>query len=412
MAAPQNLARRLPGVLYLSYDGMLEPLGQSQVLAYLERLAVDRSIHLISFEKPADLADAAARARVAQRMAAAGIHWYPLTYHKRPSALATAWDILAGTVAGCVLGWRHRLRIVHARSYVASVMALGIKRLTGARFVFDMRGFWADERVDGGIWPAGGRMYRVAKGFERRFLLNADHGVSLTHAAVAEIARFDYLAGGRMPPFTVIPTCADLTRFAPPAQPPARDAGFVLGYVGSAGTWYLFDKVATAFARLRTLRPDARLLVINRGEHAHIRQCLAAAGVPDSAVELRSADHAEVPAQMARMDAGIFFIRQAFSKQASAPTKLGELLGCGIPCLANAGVGDMAGILEGERVGIALRDFDTAAIDQGLHALLALCADPQAAARCTAAAQRHFSLDEGVKRYRAVYASLADGAAR
>lgn len=401
-----------PGVLYLSYDGMLEPLGQSQVLAYLERLASDRPIHLISFEKPADLADGAARARVAQRMVAAGIHWHALTYHKRPSALATAWDILAGTVVGCALAWRHRLRIVHARSYVASVMALGIKRLTGTRFVFDMRGFWADERVDGGIWPAGSRMYRVAKGFERRFLLRADHGVSLTHAAVTEIARFDYLAGGRMPPFTVIPTCADLTRFAPPARPPAREAGFVLGYVGSAGTWYLFDAVATAFARLRSLRPDARLLVINRGEHAHIRSCLAAAGVPDNAVELRSADHAEVPAQMARMDAGIFFIRQAFSKQASAPTKLGEFLGCGIPCLANAGVGDMAGILEGERVGIALRNFDTAAIDEGLQALLDLCADPQAAARCMAAAQRHFSLDEGVKRYREVYASLTNGAAR
>ena len=36
---------------------MLEPLGQSQVLAYLERLAPDRRIHLISFEKPADWAD-------------------------------------------------------------------------------------------------------------------------------------------------------------------------------------------------------------------------------------------------------------------------------------------------------------------------------------------------------------------
>ena len=30
------------GILYISYDGMLEPLGQSQVLAYLKRLAVGR----------------------------------------------------------------------------------------------------------------------------------------------------------------------------------------------------------------------------------------------------------------------------------------------------------------------------------------------------------------------------------
>ena len=30
---------KIPRVLYISYDGMLEPLGQSQVLQYLRRLA-------------------------------------------------------------------------------------------------------------------------------------------------------------------------------------------------------------------------------------------------------------------------------------------------------------------------------------------------------------------------------------
>ena len=43
-----------PRVLYISYDGMLEPLGQSQVLAYQERLAANASLHLLSFEKPED----------------------------------------------------------------------------------------------------------------------------------------------------------------------------------------------------------------------------------------------------------------------------------------------------------------------------------------------------------------------
>lgn len=395
------------GLLYLSYDGMLEPLGQSQVLAYLDRLAAERTIHLVSFEKPEDLADQPARARVAQRIAMSGIHWHPLRYHKRPSALATAYDILAGITIGSWLARRHGLGIVHARSYVAAVMALAIKRLSGARFVFDMRGFWADERVDGHIWPAGSRLYRLAKGFERRFLLAADHVVSLTHAGVREMVRFDYLAD-RQPPFTVIPTCADLNRFRPAAErQPARAAGgFTLGYVGSAGTWYLFDVVAACFKQLLKLRPEARLLVINRGEHAYIQQVLAAAGVPAAAVELRSADHAQMPAQMARMDAGIFFIRPVFSKQASAPTKLAELLGCGIPCLANAGVGDMAQILEGERVGVALRGFDAADLDAGLRRLLALCNEPQLAARCAATAQRHFSLDEGVARYRHIYQEL------
>jgi len=392
------------GVLYISYDGMLEPLGQSQVLAYLKCLAIDRRIHLISFEKVQDWASVAERDSVKRDIAGAGIVWHPLRYHKTPSAVATAWDVTCGIAVGLWLVARRRLRIVHARSYVPSVMALVLKRLTGVKFLFDMRGFWADERVDGGLWPRSGRMYRVAKWYERHFLLAADHVVSLTHAAVREMARFDYLQE-RMPRVTVIPTCADLTRFTP--MPRERSGGgFVLGYVGSAGTWYLFDEAVACFSQLLRMRSNARFLIVNRGEHAYIRERLAAVGVLAASVELTTASYADVPHQIARMDAGIFFIRPVFSKQASAPTKLAEFLGCGVPCLGNAGVGDMAEVLEGERVGVALKSFDEAALKHGLHQLLELLADPTTRARCVTAAQRHFSLDEGSARYRSIYESI------
>lgn len=392
-------------VLYITYDGILEPLGQSQALAYLEKLSTDRPIHLLSFEKPEDLKDLAARNRVASRIRAAGIHWHPLRYHKRPSALATAWDIGVGTALGLWLVLRHRIGIVHARSYVPAVMALALQKITGAKFVFDMRGFWADERVDGGLWPRDGRMYRVAKEFERRFLLNANHVVSLTDAAVGEMARFDYLRG-RMPPVTVIPTCADLDRFRPSSEPRDPDTPFTLGYVGSAGTWYLFDAVAACFMQLRRLRPDARLLVINRNEHAYILDQLQSAGIAPDAVEIRAAPHEEVPAEMARMDAGIFFYKPSYSRSACSPTKLGEFLGCGIPCLSNAGVGDMAGILEGDRVGVAVAAFDPDSLHGGLSRLLALVDSPDISSRCVASARKHFSLAEGVSRYRDVYRAL------
>ena len=388
------------GVLYISYDGMLEPLGQSQVLAYLEQLARTREIHLLSFEKPDDLKDAEARARVQARMDAAGIHWHVRRYHKRPSALATAWDIGVGTLSAIWLVLRHRLRIVHARSYVPALMALWVKRITGARFLFDMRGFWADERVDGGLWPCEGRLYRITKKLERQFLLNADHVVSLTNAALREMQTWPWLAG-RLPPTSVITTCADLRRFACTPMPPREP--FVVGYVGSAGTWYLFDEAVACFALLREMRPDARWLIVNRGEHAFIRARLEAGGITAEAVELRSAEHSEIPALMARMHAAMFFIKPYFSKQASAPTKLAELLGCGVPCLGNSNVGDMARILEDANVGIAIDDFTADSMREGLEGLFALAANPAIRARCAQAAAAHFSLSDGVERYRRIY---------
>jgi glycosyltransferase involved in cell wall biosynthesis len=385
---------------------MLEPLGQSQVLTYLERLAADRPIHLLSFEKPEDWKSASRVLAMRERMQAAGISWHPRRYHKRPSAVATGWDILVGTFSGLWLVLRHRIGIVHARSYVAAVIALVLKKRTGVKFIFDMRGFWADERVDGGLWPHDGRMYRVAKWCERQFLLSADHVVSLTHAAVTEMQRFDYLKEC-MPPVTIIPTCADLSRFVPIEG--QRDADiFTLGYVGSAGTWYLFDATVAAYRLLKDLRPDARFLIVNRNEHALIRDKLSAAAVALDDVELLQADPSEIPALMARMDATIFFIKPVFSKQASAPTKLGEFLGCGIPCLSNSGVGDMARILRQDRVGAAVDALDEASLSQGVVDLLALCTEAGVQERCVASARRNFSLDEGVDKYSRIYTELEE----
>lgn len=395
------------GVLFISYTGVLEPLGQSQVVAYQERLATERPVHILSFERIEDMRDGARRAAMRERLERAGITWHALRYHRRPSGLATAWDILRGATKAILICRRHRVGIVHARSYVASVIALAARRATGAKFLFDMRGFWADERVEGGLWPKNGSLYRLAKRFERRFLLEADHVVSLTQAGVAEMTKFDYLAGGG-PPMTVIPTCADLSRFVPLEgyRDPTR---FTLGYVGSAGNWYDFPATVTAFRQLLRLRPDARLLIVNRNEHALIRRCLEQGGVPDACVELRAASHDEVPRLMARMDATAFFIRPSFSKQASAPTKLAEFLGCGVPCLANAGVGDMAGILRAEGVGIAVEGFDELSLARAVVRLLELCTESGIRSRCAAAAREHFSLDEGVARYRRIYESLDHG---
>ena len=41
-------------VIYITRNGLLEPLGQSQVMAYLKGLSKDNSITLITYEKSQD----------------------------------------------------------------------------------------------------------------------------------------------------------------------------------------------------------------------------------------------------------------------------------------------------------------------------------------------------------------------
>jgi hypothetical protein len=75
-----------PAVLYITYDGVQEPLGQSQVVGYLDRLAADWPIFLVSFEKRRDREDAARMSAMRARLRKAEISWIPLAYHKSPSA--------------------------------------------------------------------------------------------------------------------------------------------------------------------------------------------------------------------------------------------------------------------------------------------------------------------------------------
>ena len=392
-----------PAVLYISYDGMLEPLGQSQVLAYLERLARDWPIHLLSFEKPLDKQNTARMALVQKQSSEAGIKWVPLTYHKSPSAPATAYDIAVGTAVATAIARRHGVRIVHARSYVPALIALSVKKLTGAKFLFDMRGFWADERIDGGLWPKEGWLYRTTKQLERTFFREADHIVTLTHASKRHIQEFDFLKN-KTTPISVIPTCADLNVFKP--QERRHDPIFVLGYVGSAGTWYLFDVFLRFFEALKRRHP-AKLLIVNRNEHDFILSALADLYLSENDYDLISCEHRDVAHHIRRMDAGAALCKPCYSKIASAPTKLAEYLGCGVPCVGNEGVGDVKEILEENRVGVVLTDFSQFGIEAGADRLLALSSDPDTPRRCVETARRLFSLDVGVESYNNIYESLA-----
>ena len=397
-------------VLYITYDGILEPLGQSQVLRYLEGLAKNHKIILISFEKLDDWLQHGQREALRKHVLKTGIIWVPLRYHKSPSAVATAYDIAQGMVLSMWLAMRYRIRTVHARSYVPSVIALSLKKLFRLKYIFDMRGFWADERVDAELWPAGGWLYRGSKWFENRFLLNADVVVSLTQAAVDEMQTFSYLQG-HMPRFEIITTCADLELFRLGRDDsPATchdDQPFTLGYVGSVGGWYLFDETLRCFQLLRERLPNARLHILNRGEHDFIQERMLALGVDPEAVLVDVVDHKGVARAMLQMDAGIFFIRPAYSKMASAPTKLGEFLGCGVPCLGNRGVGDMADTLENEKVGVALGEFNEPAMRDAIDRLLNITQMPDIHARCREVALQYLSLDKGVSAYDKIYREMS-----
>jgi glycosyltransferase involved in cell wall biosynthesis len=399
--------------LFLTYDGLLSPLGQSQILPYLRGLRRrGHEVSILSFER--DTATAAGKAQLRASLASEGIGWVALRYHKTPTVPATAFDILQGVVVARFLVDHHDIGLLHARSYVPALMALLI---AGRRkVVFDMRGFWADERVDGHLWtrtrPVHRMLYKLAKDLERWALRRADHVVILTHAAARILGDIPGVKQP-LPPVSVIPTCVDLEKFRPVADKAAArralglPAGPIIVYQGQVGTWYLLPEMVAFIKRAKRRWPSLLFLLLAPGEHDLIRRTCTEAGLVEGTdFQCRALEHAEVPRWVAATDAALFFIRPSYSKLSSCPTKFGECLACGVPVVANAGVGDVAETLATNQVGPAVVAFDDAEYDRAVGELAAQWADPEIAARCRRAAEEGFALEDAVAQYDRIYRSL------
>ncbi len=401
-------------ILYISYDGMSDPLGQSQVLPYLRGLCKQgHEIVLLSFEKPAARARAGGALR--RSIEGAGIEWHPLKYHARPPVLSAVYDLERMKRKALKLAKGHATEIVHCRGYLPAMAGALLKDKTGARMIFDMRGFWPDERVDGGLWPQKHflyrQIYRFFKKEEQRLLRQADRVVSLTEAGKKII--HEKLAGPGVP-VAVIPTCTDMQHFdyraisADEIRSMKAKAGipresFVLGYVGSTGTWYLLREMFLFFKRLQAQCP-AVFLIVSRDDEEKLKAEAALLGIDPAQIVVRAAAYAEMPRWISLFDAGLFFIKPAFSKQASSPTKMGEILAMGKPLICNAGVGDVAGLVRRFDCGRVLETLDEESYDRAIGDMDVLA--EAGAAHFREAAAQYFSLEHGVEEYHRIYESL------
>ncbi|MGH6658568.1 MAG: glycosyltransferase, partial [Sphingomicrobium sp.] len=267
----EQAAAQARRILFLSYDGMTDPLGRSQVLPYLTGLAaLGHRFTLVSCEKPGRSPTEWQAVRLI--CADAGIEWRPLPYRKFPPILSTIIDLAAMRRLAGRLQATRSFDIVHCRSYLTALIGLWMKRRFGTRFLFDMRGFWVEERFERGIWPERNSLFRAVGRFfksrERQFLASADGIVCLTGAARH---RLTGLAGGSeiAAPVAVIPCCVDLALFDPAGGSARKSGRAALGlgtsvpvmlYLGTINGAYLFDDIFAAFRAYRTLRPGARFL--------------------------------------------------------------------------------------------------------------------------------------------------------
>ena len=341
-------------ILYITYDGLLDPLGASQILPYLYGISEHSGpIHILSFEKPERFAVGRDSLRV--DLDRRGITWHPLPFSSnagRWGFINKAWDFWRMYTRAWYIAARYKIQVVHARSHVAGWVGLFLKRILGTRLLFDCRGLWVDERVDKGGWDlsrASHRwQYRYFKARERALFRNADHIVVLTQAVVPEVIKLGAKESDRI---TVIPCCADFEHFRVLDEEQKKIVrqsfewptdGLVLGYLGSIGKMYMIEDYLKVFQLSATKRPDVFALLVtpDAGKAKMLVSKVLTPAVLER-MKIMEASRDEVPRLLAAMDVLISFIQPSYARMGSSPTKNAEAMAMGIPLLCNPGVGDV-----------------------------------------------------------------------
>jgi len=406
-------------VLFLSYNGLLEPILASQGVPYLRELAKSgyRSV-LLTYEKKKDLKKYGKEGieRMRNELRSAGVEWDYMKYHKNPPLLSTLFDLTLGVFHVFRIVRAKGIRIVHVRGITPGMILIPLSRLLHVKILFDMRGLLAEEYVGGGIWKEGSLVFNLVKAAEKSLIKKSDAITVLTYKHLELNRELDYLKNKNIP-MNVIPCCVDMSKFfvkGNAAEALRKNLGlkekFVLMYPGKIGTFYLIKEMVDFYKTLSKRLPDSVFVIVTVDDPALVLKIASSSGVEKDMIRIISGvGFEDMPLYTQMADAGIFFIN-AYKKIGSSPIKMGEFLASGVPVIINPGIGDTEELVTKNRVGVVVRNFCAKDYELAINDLLNLKNENETLRyRCRDAANKHLSLEMGIEKYYKIYKALDEG---
>lgn len=403
---------RKKNILFISYDGMTDPLGQSQVIPYLAGLSkFGYHFTILSCEKPARFQQN--KEHVDTIMQPYSIKWVPVTYHKKPPVLSSVFDVAMLKRKAAQLHADEKFDMVHTRAGVPSLIGLWMKKKFGLKFLHDMREFYADSRIDGGMWNINNFFYKTIYHYFKRKedeeVKMSDGIVCLTYAAEKIIK--DWPQYRQKVILEVIPCSTDMSLFDPGKIYPElkeklkkelniNETDFIISYLGSIGGWYLIEEMMQFCKSVCDKIPNAKFLFISPHESETILQIAKRFDIAEEKIIVRNAQRNEVPLLLSTSRYSVFFIKACYSKQSSSPTKHGEIMAMGIPVITNSGVGDVAEIVEKYQSGIVIKNLEKLSYARCVENLSTAKFD---AKKIRSGAEAFYSLESAIQKYLKVY---------
>lgn len=316
--------------LYVTYDGLLDPLGRSQILPYVLGLTeAGYEFTILSFEK-ADR-DPRLILELSHQLQAKNISWVWLPFVR--GRFQGMFRMLRGAKAVRRIAGREPFAVAHMRTIVPAVIYR--LALVGRPFIYDIRAF-SGQWVDGGRLSDGSLAYRFLAWLEDQLIRDAA-GLVVLDQSGADYLRKTYKS---LPLVKVIPTSADLSDSLPGqvATKPQSSVQLRFVFLGGARYPYLPVEALQFVQALLAQCCDCSVDFINERDHAFVEKACQRVGFSRDRFRLFSLSSEEVHARLPSYDCGLVFIADGPWIRMSSPTKIGEYLAAGLHVVGLRGI--------------------------------------------------------------------------
>ena len=345
--------------LYLSYDGLLDPLGQSQIIPYLKCISKnDYIVNVLSFEKKSNLKIKKLKLYLNKN----NIKWHYTLFTSSFGKIGKIFDLLKMFFITLGLIKKKRIQIIHCRSHIPALIGYILKKFFKFKLIFDFRGLWIEERFDYKIWKKNNLLdfflFKIFKILEVKILRSSDYIICLTNSVKPYIKK----TIKKKIPIEVIPCCSDFNFFQSEKKKYCKKLikrklrlkkeDLVLGYCGSINEIYLIKEMILFFLFLKKKYNNLFFVFItpHQQELKKIIDNSFNKNIYNN-IKIYKSDREKIPMYLSCFDIAISFIKNKFSRIAMSPTKMFESFAMGIPFICNSGIGDVDEIIKKNKCG-------------------------------------------------------------
>ena len=317
--------------LYFSYDGLLDPLGQSQIVPYVSAIsAAGHSLTVVSYEKVERTREQIKLMEL--KLQKIGVNWVRLEF--RSGKFWAIKRLISGVLLIKKLCSNIQPDFMHLRGFVPAVI-FQLSRST-VPSLYDFRGFALGEWLDMGKVIQSSLLYRVLNQLDRKAVKSAS-GLVVLEESAKRLLKETYDVPNV--PLKVIRTCTDVKRYTKWKNINNNENSTLrFVFLGGARFPYRPDLALMLIEKLIEHGVDCNIDFINQGDRVFIEKASGLTSISKEKIQILDCEHSEIPDILASYDCGIVMVETSHWRRVCSPTKMGEYLASGLPVISLEGI--------------------------------------------------------------------------